>query len=101
MPFSLIGNTEVLNCGAVQEVQSQGTVFVANKLVVVVGDLTADHPSPVKYPAIIKNPANSSKVFINNIPIVVQEDGIPGHGSSPHSENTNKYEDNGHNVKAY
>lgn len=99
MPFSLIGNTEVLNCGAIQEVQSQGTVFVANKLVVVVGDLTTPHPT-AKYPAVIKNPANTSKVFINNIPIVVEEDGIPGHGSSPHSSR-NKYVDNGHNVKAY
>jgi hypothetical protein len=100
MPFSLIVQTDRTTCGAEQLVQNQNNVFISEKLVVVEGDETKPHPTAT-YPAIIKNPNNISKVFINNIPIVVEEDGLPEHGSSPHSESDSLYTNNGLNVKAY
>jgi hypothetical protein len=100
MSFSLVCDTDVVSCGAVQRVQLQQSVFVNNKLVVVVGDVTEPHSTP-RYPAIIKNPSNTSKVFVNNIPVVVQGDGLPGHGTSPHTEAASLYTDNDSKVKAY
>jgi hypothetical protein len=100
MPFSLVCDTDPVSCGAIQRVQLQPSVFVNNKLVVVVGDLTEPHSIP-KFSAIIKNGKNTSTVFVNNIPIVVEKDGLPGHGPSPHTENASLYTDNGSKVKAY